>query len=257
MAKARAKEYYDDRKVTEKDYGNGVSIKELNEQDRPREKALRSPESVKGLSEEELIAIIIRTGTKQANAKDLSLRILTEHDGSLLSLYRSLLNGSLYNLKGLGDVKKVSILAALELGLRFHGELTKADLKQPETFMRSDAAYRFMKQKLLGIREEQMWVLILSTGCRLIMPYMVAKGGISETSADVRTILRHVIRFSGSGFILMHNHPGGSMEPSKSDEELTASLLEASKTVYVTFLDHIIFTDYGYYSFRDSGNILK
>ena len=254
MAKSQ-KKYYDHLKASE-EYGTGVHMQDLEEEIRPREKALGNPESVKILSPSELIAIIIRTGTKNANALELSAELMREHDDSLLRLYRSLLNDTVYRFKGIGDTKRVSILAALELGLRLREELDRPDEEEPFVFNQSIKAYRFMRKKFLGESEEQMWVLILNTQCRLIKPFLIAKGGISETTADIRTILRHVIRFSGAGFILLHNHPGGSLKPSKGDDELTALLRDASKTVMITFLDHIILTDKGYYSYRDSSSIL-
>ena len=252
---AKGKKYYDHLKAAE-DYGTGVNMQKLEEELRPREKALSNPESVKILSPSELIAIILRTGTQNANALELSAELLREHDNSLLRLYRSLLGDTAYSLKGIGQIKRITILAALELGLRLREEIDTPDDEAPLVFNRSDRAYRFMRQRLLGESEEQMWVLILNTQCTLIKPFLIAKGGISETTADIRTILRHVIRFSGAGFILMHNHPGGSLRPSKGDDELTELLRDASKTVMVTFLDHIIFTDKGYYSYRDSSPIL-
>ena len=247
-------EYYDDRKEAE-DYGSGYNMQELDVHSRPREKAENAPESVKALSNSELVAILIRTGTQKANAVDLATHLLQDHNGKLLDLYRSLINGTLYNLKGIGKVKKVTILAALELGLRLKEEMAGSETEERVAFNTSSKAYHYMQQRLLGVMEEQMWVLILSSQCTLIKPFLISKGGISETTADIRTILRHVIRFSGSGFILMHNHPGGSLTPSRGDDDLTRTLIEASKTVCVTFLDHIIFTDRGYYSYRDSSHL--
>lgn len=234
---------------------NGLRLCEIKEEERPREKILSDPLSVKSLTDAELIAILVRTGTARQNVLELSKTLLATYQNNLYALYRDLLSGSCQQISGLGDVKKITILAGMELGLRILHRL-ESEESAPVVLNSSKVVYNQVKHHFIGLTEEQMWVVIVSSGCTLSAVQNVSRGGISEVTADIRTILRHVIRLGGPAFMVLHNHPGGSLSPSNQDDHFTRMLLDASRILNISLLDHLIITDHGYYSYHDHAHIL-
>lgn len=234
---------------------SGLRIREIEEKERPREKVLRDPLAVKSLADAELIAILLRTGSTRQNVLELSKALLATYRHDLYALYRDLLSGSCQDHIGLGDVKKVSILAGMELGIRIREQLRSQD-GHPTLLTSSEAVYSLVRHHLLGLTEEQMWVIALTSSCSLITIQNVTRGGISEVTADIRTILRHIIRLGAPAFMVLHNHPGGSLQPSRQDDLFTQKLRDASRILNLSLLDHLIVTDRSYYSYHDHDHIL-
>lgn len=231
-----------------------ISIHEMPESDRPREKALL--EGIRELSDAELIAIQLRTGTKQANALELAKMLLADYDNNLYTLYTELLADihGLRDINGLGEVKKLQVLAAQELGVRTY--IACIDEKNKEQkISTSKEVYQVVKKRLFGLKEEQMWLLTINSSGGITATINLSRGGIDETSADVRVVLRHALRLSAPAIILVHNHPGGGLHPSSHDDDFTFRLKEACKIVGIRLLDHLIYADTGYYSYLDEGRI--
>lgn len=237
------------------DVFSGLKLHEISMEERPREKVLEDPISVKGLTDSELIAILLRTGTKQLNVLDLSKKLLSSYEGNLYRIYKDLLSGRCTEIAGLGAVKKITLLAAMELGIRTASGI-ELNENIPMKATNPHGIYQQMKPYLFGLTEEQLWLLTVGSGGFITNIQNIARGGIDETVADIRTILRQVLRIGTPAFVLVHNHPGGTTSPSSYDDDFTLKLYEAAKVINLTFLDHLIFSDYGYFSYHENDKIL-
>ncbi|MDO4789799.1 MAG: DNA repair protein RadC [Porphyromonas sp.] len=231
-----------------------LTVKEMLEEERPREKLLRF--GVKNLDTTELLALILNTGTKEQNVIELARSILKSHDNNLYSLYRVHAERISDNrIKGIGPAKLAKILAALELGIRLENDKELYKTKE-ETLNDSQKVYHYMKRHLFGLGTESVWLLCFNASQKLIVPPMeISTGGITESTADLRVILKKALCFGAVSIILVHNHPSGSLTPSSSDNYLTKSLDKACKTIGITLQDHIIYSDYGYYSYAEKGEL--
>lgn len=225
-----------------------LTIKSWAEEDRPREKLLlRGKHS---LTDAELIAILIGTGNTGETAVDLSRRLLTEvgHDLSQLS---KLNVAELKKIKGIGEAKAVSIIAALELGRR------RKDVKEIKAakITTSREAVNLMQPILGDLIHEEFWVIFLNRANGIIGKQQISVGGMSGTVADPRLIFKAALEKRAVSIILSHNHPSGNNQPSASDVQLTKNIIEAGKVLEITVLDHIIVTQHGFFSFADEGLI--
>lgn len=224
------------------------SIKEWAKDDRPREK-LRLI-GAENLSDSELLAILIGKGTRDRSAVDLAKEILKLGKNSLADLGKLNVQ-ELMKIKGVGEAKAISITAALELGRR--RKATGMNIK-PVMGSSHDIA-QFLEGRLRDERRELFGVLYLNRSNRLNHFEIVSEGGITGTVADPRIILRKALEQDAVSLILCHNHPSGSLKPSRADEELTLKIREASRYFDIKLLDHIIISEEGYYSFADEGLI--
>lgn len=225
-----------------------LSIKEWAVEDRPREKMLSK--GIRSLSEAELIAILIGSGSLEESAVDLSKRVLASANNNLNELGRKTIT-DYQKFKGIGQAKAITISAAMELGRRRkeseNGEKTKIVTS-------SDAAGIF--QPMLGdLQHEEFWVMLLNRNNILIDKTMISKGGLSGTVIDVRIILKIAIDRLACSLILCHNHPSGNLIPSEADKEITRKIKEAGKHMDIPVLDHIIIGNESYFSFADEGLI--
>jgi len=225
-----------------------LTIKAWAEEDRPREKLLlRGKHS---LTDAELIAILIGTGNTGETAVDLSRRLLAEvsHDLSQLS---KLNVAELKKIKGIGEAKAVSIIAALELGRR------RKDVKEIKAskITTSKEAVNMMQPILGDLIHEEFWVIFLNRANGIIGKKQISIGGMSGTVADPRLIFKAALEERAVSIILSHNHPSGNTQPSASDVQLTKNIIEAGKVLEITVLDHIIITQHGFFSFADEGLI--
>ena len=222
------------------------SIKQWAKDDRPREKLLlKGPES---LSDSELLTILIGNGTKQRSALDLAREILKVAKGSLAGLGRLSIR-ELMKVPGIGPAKSITLAAALELGRRCGAG---AMLDKPVVSGSQDVALQ-LQALLKDHRHEVFAVLYLNRANRINHFEIISEGGITGTVADPRIILRRALEEDAVGLILCHNHPSGSLKPSRADEELTHKIKEASRYFDIKVLDHLIVGDDGYYSFADEG----
>ena len=220
-------------------------MKELCEDDRPREKMMRT--GAANLSNAELLAILLRTGTGQMNVLEVAREILREADGRLTEVAGMSVE-RLCHVDGIGPGKAVTVAAAFELGKRVAVEDGVDKMPQMDSPHR---VYMNMLPQLRDIRHEECWVLFLNHANRLIGKEMVSKGGMDSTFVDKRVILRRALDRKASGIILVHNHPSGSPYPSVEDIRQTRELGKALASCDLHLVDHVIVAGRSYYSFSD------
>ena len=228
------------------DQNNNKSIKHWATDDRPREKLLSK--GIESLSDAELIAILIGSGTKEKSAVELSKEILKSSDNNLNELGKFTVN-DLQRFKGIGEAKAISIVAALELGNR----RKISEVIKRKQITGSKDVFSIFSAKLGDLPYEEFWLMILNRANKIIDTKNISKGGVSGTVTDIKIILKIAIEKTASGIIVCHNHPSGNIKPSQSDIELTKKLKEACKLVDIPLLDHIIVSYSEYYSFADEG----
>lgn len=216
------------------------------EEDRPREKLLSKGRSA--LSDTELIAILISTGTVDLSAVDVAKNMMQNVGNDLSELARSSIKDLMKN-RGIGEAKAITIIAALELGRR-RKDYTPQKKKKMDS---PGAVYNEMKPYLLDLQHEEFWIILLNRANEVIRPVRVSVGGISGTIADTKMIFKAAIENLASSIILVHNHPSGQLTPSREDKRLTIQMQEAGRILDIPISDHIIFTDNGYFSFVDGG----
>ena len=222
------------------------SITRWAEQDRPREKLLQKGASA--LSNAELIAVLLRSGTRRLNAVDLAKTILGQA-GNDLNRLAKMEPGDLMKFRGVGEAKAIAIVSALELGRR----RSEFESVQKPSITRSADAYALMKSELLDKKREEFWVLLLNRANKLTGRIPVSTGGVSGTVADPKIIFKPALEALASSVILVHNHPSGNLKPSDADLKLTRKLKAAGELLEIAVLDHLIFSDDGYFSFADEG----
>jgi DNA repair protein RadC len=224
------------------------SIKTWSEDDRPREKFCSKGKSV--LSDAELLAILLRSGTGKVNALEVGRQLLQAANGDLNKLAKSSVK-QLCNIPGIGKVKAITILAALELGGRKQASESMAASK----ISGSQDAYHQVKHLLEDLEHEEFWILNLSRNNTIINLICISKGGISGTVVDPKIIFNQALEVKSSGIILFHNHPSGNLQPSSQDIALTQKIQQAGQLLDIQVLDHIIVAGKRYYSFADEGNM--
>jgi len=223
-----------------------LSIKNWSEEDQPREKLMSKGRQV--LSDAELIAILIGSGNREESAIELSKRILKESQNNLNELAKFSLS-DLLKFKGIGEAKAISILAALELGRRRKSE----KLIDKVRVNSSKQAYEYIKAVLTDLPHEEFWIIILNRANKIICKQLIGRGGVSQTTADIKVIFKLAIDKLASAIILAHNHPSGNLSPSQSDLNLTKKVVEGAQLLDIKVLDHLIVGDGEYVSFNDKG----
>ena len=197
----------------------------------------------------ELLAILIGSGSDEDTAVELMQKVLTANDNSLDRVGRLGVD-ELCQFKGIGKAKAVTILAACELGRR------RAVARPEHKQVRSAAqVYDYYYQYLREAPVEECHVLLLNQSARIIDSVRIGMGGLTETVVDVRLILREALLKRATSLILCHNHPSGNLRPSAHDDRLTRQVQEAARLLNLTLADHVIFTDHGYYSYADEGRL--
>jgi DNA repair protein RadC len=222
------------------------SIKEWAKDDRPREKLLLKGAGV--LSDSELIAILINKGTREKSAVEVAQDILRAGKENLNELGKLSVK-ELMKVKGIGEAKAISIVAAMELGRRRQATATR----EKAVITSSGDVADYLQILLKDYRHEVFAVLFLNRSNKINHFQIISEGGITGTVADPRIILKRALEEDAVSLILCHNHPSGSLKPSKADEELTFKIKEAAKYFDIKVLDHLIVSDDGYYSFADEG----
>jgi len=222
------------------------SIKYWAEDDKPREKLMIKGKNA--LSDAELIAILIGSGSRNESAVSLSKRILASVDNNLNALGKLSLK-QLMEFKGIGEAKAITIAAALELGRRRRAEET-LDLKKITS---SKAVFEIMQPIIGELPHEEFWVLYLNNSNKVVYKSQLSKGGITGTVVDVRLIFKIALEQNATSIILTHNHPSGKLLASDADKEVTKKLKLAGEQLDVKVLDHIIITEKEYLSFQDEG----
>lgn len=223
-----------------------LGIKQWREEDRPREKLmLRGKQE---LSDSELLAIIIGSGTPKVSAVDLCKKILAFTNFDIIELGKLTVK-DLMKFKGIGEAKAISIVAALELGRRRQAD----NVQKINKISTSKDAYRLLLNYLADLNYEEFWIIYLNRQNKILGKEKISAGGISGTVADIRIIFKNAIDRLSSSIILAHNHPSGNLKPSEADIALTKKLREAGKIIDILVIDHIIVSNMGYYSFADEG----
>ena len=225
---------------------HNYSIKHWAKDDRPREKLLSKGPAT--LSNSELLAILIATGSGKKSALDLAQDALRLGKDNLNELGKVSI-AELMKIKGIGEAKAITIAAAMELGRR---RQAMASLEKPVVSSSSDVA-TFLQPTLRDYKHEVFAVVFLNRANKINDFKIISEGGITGTVADPRIILRTALEKDAVSLILCHNHPSGSLKPSRADEELTQKIKEAAKYFDIKVLDHLIVSDDGYYSFADEG----
>jgi DNA repair protein RadC len=225
---------------------NSISIKNWSEDDRPREKLMLKGKSV--LSDAELIAILIGSGSRNESAVELSKKILASVANNLNELGKLNLS-QLCNFKGIGEAKAVTIIAAMELARRRRSE----EVIELTKITSSKIIFEIMQPIIGELPHEEFWVLYLNNANKVIAKNQLSKGGMTGTVVDVRIIFKSALESGAVGILLCHNHPSGNLKPSEADIEITKKVKTAGKSLDINVLDHLIITQNGYYSFADEG----
>lgn len=222
------------------------SIKSWAEEDRPREKMLQR--GIASLTDAELIAILLSSGTVDLSAVDVAKLVLQQSNNNLNELARKGIK-ELMQVKGIGQAKAITLVATMELGRR----RKDSDPPKRRRITSSREAYEEIRSYLLDKSHEEFWVLLLNRHNELIRPVQISSGGVAGTVVDPKIIFKHALEQLASALILVHNHPSGSLKPSEEDRKLTRKLREAGTVLDIPILDHLIFTDQAYMSFADEG----
>ncbi len=220
------------------------SIKNWSEDDRPREKLLQKGKDA--LSDAELLAILIGSGSRNESAVDLSKRILASVENSLQELGKRSVK-QLMHFKGIGEAKAISIVAALELGRRRRLEASITRKKITD----SASVFELMQPIIGELPHEEFWMVYLNNSNRVIQTFQLSKGGITGTLVDVRLALKNALEWGATGIVLTHNHPSGTLHPSEADKQITRKLKTAAESLDIKIIDHVIITDHAYFSFSD------
>lgn len=223
---------------------NYFSIKNWNEDDRPREKMLQKGRI--SLSDAELIAILIGSGSRNESAVSLSQRILAAARNNLNELGKFSIS-ELMKFKGIGEAKAISIVAAMELGRRRRAE----EALKLEKITSSRMAYEIVHPFIGELPHEEFWILYLNNSNKVIKNGQISKGGITSTLVDLRLVFKEALQIGAVGIILAHNHPSGTLKPSQADIHLTKRLKMAGDSLDIKVLDHLIVTEKAYFSFAD------
>lgn len=225
-----------------------LTIAHWSEGDQPREK-LRD-NGAQALSDAELLAILVGSGSSQEDAVSLMKRILSDCNNNLNALGKMSIH-QLCEYKGIGEAKAITILAACELGKR-------RQMEKPEERPDLGTAtkiYNHMHPLLQDSDVEEFWLLLMNQNFRLIKQVRISHGGITETAVDIRIIMREAVLANATIIAVCHNHPSGNLRPSQHDNDLTAQLQQACKLMRIHFMDHVILTDGNYFSYHETGRL--
>jgi DNA repair protein RadC len=230
------------------EHNKKLSIREWPEDERPREKVLRNGASA--LSKSELLAILIGSGNAEESAVELMKKVLASCNDSISELSKLTVD-DLCRFKGIGSAKAITIIAACELWKR------RQEDERDEHFRVkcSQDVYDYFYPLMCDLSIEECHVLLLNNMNRVIDSVKVGSGGYTGTTVDIRCILREALLKRATGMALCHNHPSGSLKPSLEDDRLTKSMASACAVMNIRFLDHIIFTDRRFYSYKDEGRL--
>lgn len=225
-----------------------LTIAHWAEDDQPREK-LRD-KGPQALSNAELLAILIGSGTPGVSAVELMQKVLNDHKNNL-NILGKLTIRQLMDYKGIGEAKAITILAACELGKRRQQE----PLEERPDLGTATLIYNYMHPQMQDLDVEEFWLLLMNQNHRLIKKMCIAQGGISEVLVDIRIIIREAVLSHATILAVCHNHPSGSLSPSHADNNLTNSIQAACNIMRIRFLDHVIITNGAYYSYHELGRL--
>jgi DNA repair protein RadC len=229
-------------------YENHIPIKNWAEEDRPREKLLLKGKN--SLSDAELIAIIINSGNQKETALELAKRMLHAANENLIEVAKMDVK-ELSQFKGIGPVKAITLIAALELGKRRN----ESEVLVKEKIASSRDAFEIFRSVISDLPYEAFWIILLNKANKVINKCIISEGGISGTVVDPKKIYKIALDHHASSIILGHNHPSGNIQPSEADQKITKKIKDAGLMLDVAVLDHLIIGDNKYYSFADEGTL--
>lgn len=227
---------------------NKLSINQWAEQDRPREKLRDKGAEI--LSNAELLAILIGSGSPRESAVELMKRVLSDCHNNLNTLGKKSIQ-ELCSYNGIGEAKAISILAACELGKRRQMETAE----QRKDLGSALDIYEYMHPLMKDLDVEEAWVVLMNQNFKLIRAQRISHGGITETAVDVRIIMKEALLCNATILALCHNHPSNNNKPSSDDDRLTQRVKKACETMRIHFLDHVIICDGSYYSYHEMGRL--
>ncbi len=225
-----------------------IPITQWSEDDRPREKMILKGKSA--LTDAELVAILIGSGTRSESAVTLCRKILS-NAGNDLNVLGKMSVSQLMKFRGIGQAKALSIAAALELGRRRRA----SEAPEPKKITSSRSVFELMHPLLGDLPHEEFWILYLNNSNRVLNKAQLSKGGITGTVVDIRIAFRGALELNATGIILVHNHPSGTLQASDADRQITKKIRAAGENLDIKVLDHVIVTERGYMSFADEGMI--
>ena len=225
-----------------------LSIKQWAPEDRPTERLQRL--GAESLTDGELLAILIGSGTQQYSAVDIANHVLGKFNRNLNTLGKARFD-EILDTEGVGTQTACKILAAVELGRR---RQTATPELHPD-MSTATRIYNYMLPKMQDLATEEFHILLMNQNYRLVKSVKISQGGITETSADIRVMMREAVLCNATILAACHNHPSGSLSPSRSDDELTRAIKEACRLMRIHFLDHVIVTDGAFYSYHEQGKI--
>ena len=225
-----------------------LNINQWAEEDRPREKLER--QGPQALSDAELLAILVGSGSAKEDAVTMMKHILADCNNNLNTLGKLSVR-DLCQYNGVGPAKAITILAACELGKRRQMEAAE----ERQELGTATRVYQLMRPVMQDLDTEEFWVLYLNQGQKLIKKARIAHGGITEVSVDIRIIMRDALFCNATILVVCHNHPSGSIRPSRQDDELTKSISRACETMRLRLADHVIIADGAYYSYHEEGRL--
>lgn len=228
------------------DKPTSFSIKDWADDDKPREKLVQKGRT--SLSDAELIAILIGSGSRAESAVDLSKRILASVGNNLNELGRLSIK-QLMQFKGIGSAKAVTIAAALEFARRRRGE----EAQKIERITCSNDVFELLHPFIGDLPHEEFWLIYLNNSNRVLHKEQLSKGGMTGTLVDVRLVMKYALEHAAVGCVLAHNHPSGNLKPSKHDKEITQKLKSAGQSLDIRILDHLIIAHNSFFSFADKG----
>lgn len=223
---------------------DSFSIKCWNEDDRPREKLIKKGKSV--VSDAELLAILLGSGSREESAVSLAKRILAKAENNLNALGKFSMQ-ELCKFKGVGKVKAIGIIAALELGNRRRAQ----QALELQKITSSASVFELMQPIIGELQHEEFWVIYLNNSNKVLQTKQLSKGGITGTLVDIRIAFKQALELGAVAIIMAHNHPSGTLKPSESDIKLTAKIKKAGESLDICILDHLIITEKAYFSFAD------
>src|SRR5690606_20368221 len=224
--------------------GKHFSIKNWSEDDQPREKLLYKGKNA--LSDAELVAILIGSGSRNESAVELCKRILQQNNNQLHQLQKQSIQ-QLMQFKGIGEAKAITIVAALELAKR----LQLSETKELTKITSSEDVFKLMQPIIGDLPHEEFWVLLLNNSNKVIYKLQLSKGGLTQTEVDVRMLFKTALEHLATALILVHNHPSGQLVASGADKDITQKIKLAGNSLDIKLLDHLIITQTGYFSFAD------
>lgn len=224
------------------------TIKQMSEEDRPREKMISK--GCDSLSNSELLAILIGSGSGELTAIDVGRNILNAYNNNLLELSKATFK-ELLRFKGIGDARAINIMAALELGKR----RASSEALDRNKINDSKDVYNYMRHKIGDLNHEEFWAIYLNNSNMILGTEGLSVGGMTATVVDVRVLMKRALELNATSFIITHNHPSGNTLSSRHDDEITTQIARAGDMMNIKLIDHIIVSQSGFYSYRDNNKI--